>query len=214
MRFLLTSELLLTQRWFLYPPDQEPHFHPNRTTLSWVTETYPNLLEDEAPLECTIRPGEVTPPNLLTTRPKHTQQGRFISASISVKTWKLVHVCKVKSFVWTLTPDAGELSSDPFRTPQINSWFKRRDSATLQMWEQWYSGCFLTWTFNYTSCFWSFQPSWRFSSPWRETGSKTEPSERRLLHLNDWIVSAALTVRFCMFVSRCCISPTVGGTPL
>lgn len=125
MRFLLTSELLFTQRWFLYPPDQEPHFHPNRTTLSWVTETYPNLLEDEAPLECTIRPGEVTPPNLLTTRPKHTQQGRFISASISVKTWKLVHVCKVKSFVWTLTPDAGELSSDPFRTPQINSWFKR-----------------------------------------------------------------------------------------
>lgn len=110
MCFLLTSELLLAQRWFLYPPDQEPHFHPNRTTLSWVTETYPNLLEDEAPLECTIRPGEVTPPNLLTTRPKHTQQGRFISASVSVK-----------SFVWTLTADAGELSSDPFRTPQINS---------------------------------------------------------------------------------------------
>lgn len=125
MCFLLTSELLLAQRWFLYPPDQEPHFHPNRTTLSWVTETYPNLLEDEAPLECTIRPGEVTPPNLLTTRPKHTQQGRFISASVSVKTRKLVHVCKVKSFVWTLTADAGELSSDPFRTPQINSWFKR-----------------------------------------------------------------------------------------
>lgn len=47
------------KRWFLYPPDQEPHFHPNRTTLSWVTETYPYLPEDEAPLECTIRPGEV-----------------------------------------------------------------------------------------------------------------------------------------------------------
>lgn len=47
------------KRWFLYPPDMEPHFHPNRTTLSWVTETYPNLPEDEAPLECTIRPGEV-----------------------------------------------------------------------------------------------------------------------------------------------------------
>lgn len=47
------------KRWFLYPPDKEPHFHPNRTTLSWVTETYPNLPEDEAPLECTIRPGEV-----------------------------------------------------------------------------------------------------------------------------------------------------------
>ncbi|XP_044037514.1 jmjC domain-containing protein 8 isoform X2 [Siniperca chuatsi] len=45
------------KRWFLYPPDREPHFHPNRTTLSWVTETYPHLPEVEAPLECTIRPG-------------------------------------------------------------------------------------------------------------------------------------------------------------
>lgn len=47
------------KRWFLYPPDQQPHFHPNRTTLSWLTETYPHLPEEEAPLECTIRPGEV-----------------------------------------------------------------------------------------------------------------------------------------------------------
>ncbi|XP_028310633.1 jmjC domain-containing protein 8 isoform X2 [Gouania willdenowi] len=47
------------KRWFLYPPDREPHFHPNRTTLSWLRETYPHLPEDEAPLECTIRPGEV-----------------------------------------------------------------------------------------------------------------------------------------------------------
>lgn len=51
--------VVITQRWFLYPPGQGPHFHPNRTTLSWVTETYPHLPEDEAPLECTIRPGEV-----------------------------------------------------------------------------------------------------------------------------------------------------------
>lgn len=47
------------KRWFLYPPDQEPHFHPNRTTLSWLLETYPDLPQEEAPLECTIRPGEV-----------------------------------------------------------------------------------------------------------------------------------------------------------
>uniref|UniRef100_H2L3K5 Jumonji domain containing 8 n=1 Tax=Oryzias latipes TaxID=8090 RepID=H2L3K5_ORYLA len=47
------------KRWFLYPPESRPHFHPNRTTLSWLTETYPHLPEDEAPLECTIRPGEV-----------------------------------------------------------------------------------------------------------------------------------------------------------
>ncbi|XP_043955685.1 jmjC domain-containing protein 8 [Gambusia affinis] len=47
------------KRWFLYPPDLEPRFHPNRTTLSWLTDTYPDLPEAEAPLECTIRPGEV-----------------------------------------------------------------------------------------------------------------------------------------------------------
>lgn len=52
--------LLLLQRWFLYPPDKQPHFHPNHSTLSWVRETYPSLPEEEAPLECTIRPGEVT----------------------------------------------------------------------------------------------------------------------------------------------------------
>lgn len=109
MRFLLTSELLLTQRWFLYPPDQEPHFHPNRTTLSWVTETYPYLPEDEAPLECTIRPGEVTPCDLLTTRPNHTQQGRFILEAVSVKSPKLVHVCKVK----TVLCSGLRLDSDP-----------------------------------------------------------------------------------------------------
>lgn len=56
----LKDLLLFTQRWFFYPPNQEPHFDRNRTTLSWVTEVYPNLPEDEAPLECTIRPGEVT----------------------------------------------------------------------------------------------------------------------------------------------------------
>lgn len=49
----------VTQRWFLYPPDKEPHYHPNRTTLSWLTEIYPHLPENEAPLECTISPGEV-----------------------------------------------------------------------------------------------------------------------------------------------------------
>lgn len=47
------------KRWFLYPPDKEPHFHPNHTTLSWVRNTYPYLPLEEAPLECTIRPGEI-----------------------------------------------------------------------------------------------------------------------------------------------------------
>lgn len=47
------------KRWFLYPPDEAPEFHPNHTTLSWVSLTYPNLELHQRPLECTIRPGEV-----------------------------------------------------------------------------------------------------------------------------------------------------------
>ncbi|XP_053550971.1 jmjC domain-containing protein 8 [Bombina bombina] len=47
------------KRWFLYPPDKTPEFNPNRTTLAWLLETYPYLPEQERPVECTIRPGEV-----------------------------------------------------------------------------------------------------------------------------------------------------------
>lgn len=47
------------QRWFLYPPDKTPHFHPNETTLAWLQHTYPTLPPAERPLECTLRPGEV-----------------------------------------------------------------------------------------------------------------------------------------------------------
>ncbi|NWH26927.1 JMJD8 protein, partial [Grus americana] len=47
------------QRWFLYPPDKTPHFHPNETTLAWLHRTYPTLPRAERPLECTLRPGEV-----------------------------------------------------------------------------------------------------------------------------------------------------------
>ncbi|NXC38273.1 JMJD8 protein, partial [Penelope pileata] len=47
------------KRWFLYPPDKTPHFHPNETTLAWLQHTYPTLPPAERPLECTIRPGEV-----------------------------------------------------------------------------------------------------------------------------------------------------------
>ncbi|XP_064318227.1 jmjC domain-containing protein 8 [Phalacrocorax carbo] len=47
------------KRWFLYPPDKTPHFHPNETTLAWLHHTYPTLLPAERPLECTIHPGEV-----------------------------------------------------------------------------------------------------------------------------------------------------------
>lgn len=48
------------QRWFLYPPDKTPHFHPNETTLAWLHRTYPALPLAERPLECTLRPGEVS----------------------------------------------------------------------------------------------------------------------------------------------------------
>nr|XP_047921136.1 jmjC domain-containing protein 8 [Anser cygnoides] len=49
----------VSQRWFLYPPDKTPHFHPNETTLAWLQHTYPTLPPAERPLECTVRPGEV-----------------------------------------------------------------------------------------------------------------------------------------------------------
>ncbi|XP_072916501.1 jmjC domain-containing protein 8 isoform X2 [Hemitrygon akajei] len=53
------SEVLYgRKRWFLYPPDKTPKFHPNRTTLSWMLDTYPYLPEMDKPLECTIHPGE------------------------------------------------------------------------------------------------------------------------------------------------------------
>ncbi|KAM6351723.1 jmjC domain-containing protein 8 isoform 1-T1 [Alca torda] len=47
------------KRWFLYPPDKTPHFHPNETTLAWLHRTYPMLPPAQRPLECTLRPGEV-----------------------------------------------------------------------------------------------------------------------------------------------------------
>ncbi|XP_069503134.1 jmjC domain-containing protein 8 isoform X3 [Ambystoma mexicanum] len=47
------------KRWFLYPPEKTPEFNPNETTLSWLANTYPLLSEQDRPVECTIRPGEV-----------------------------------------------------------------------------------------------------------------------------------------------------------
>ncbi|XP_051905832.1 jmjC domain-containing protein 8 [Hippocampus zosterae] len=47
------------KRWFLYPPDEGPPFHPNMSTLSWLRNVYPGLPPHQAPLQCTIRPGQV-----------------------------------------------------------------------------------------------------------------------------------------------------------
>ncbi|XP_059548544.1 jmjC domain-containing protein 8 isoform X1 [Myotis daubentonii] len=47
------------KRWFLYPPEKTPEFHPNKTTLAWLQDTYPALTPSARPLECTIQAGEV-----------------------------------------------------------------------------------------------------------------------------------------------------------
>ncbi|XP_069342463.1 jmjC domain-containing protein 8 isoform X1 [Eulemur rufifrons] len=47
------------KRWFLYPPEKTPEFHPNKTTLAWLQDTYPALAPHERPLECTVQAGEV-----------------------------------------------------------------------------------------------------------------------------------------------------------
>ncbi|KAM9210900.1 jmjC domain-containing protein 8 isoform 2-T2 [Dugong dugon] len=47
------------KRWFLYPPEKTPEFHPNKTTLAWFHDTYPTLALSARPLECTIQAGEV-----------------------------------------------------------------------------------------------------------------------------------------------------------
>nr|XP_031303286.1 jmjC domain-containing protein 8 isoform X3 [Camelus dromedarius] len=47
------------KRWFLYPPEKTPEFHPNKTTLAWLRDTYPALAPSARPLECTIQAGEV-----------------------------------------------------------------------------------------------------------------------------------------------------------
>ncbi|XP_027718436.1 jmjC domain-containing protein 8 isoform X1 [Vombatus ursinus] len=47
------------KRWFLYPPEKTPDFHPNKTTLAWLRDTYPALPITERPLQCTVQAGEV-----------------------------------------------------------------------------------------------------------------------------------------------------------
>lgn len=44
----------------MYAPEKTPHFHPNRTTLQWLYEDYPELHSSDRPLECTIGQGEVS----------------------------------------------------------------------------------------------------------------------------------------------------------
>nr|XP_021553645.1 jmjC domain-containing protein 8 isoform X4 [Neomonachus schauinslandi] len=46
------------KRWFLYPPEKTPEFHPNKTTLAWLQDMYPTLAPSARPLECTVQAGE------------------------------------------------------------------------------------------------------------------------------------------------------------
>ncbi|XP_027466525.1 jmjC domain-containing protein 8 isoform X3 [Zalophus californianus] len=46
------------KRWFLYPPEKTPEFHPNKTTLAWLQDVYPTLTSSARPLECTVQAGE------------------------------------------------------------------------------------------------------------------------------------------------------------
>ncbi|XP_076033779.1 jmjC domain-containing protein 8-like [Oratosquilla oratoria] len=47
------------KRWFMYPPEENPSFHPNRTTLQWLLEDYPKLKHNPKLFECTLSPGEI-----------------------------------------------------------------------------------------------------------------------------------------------------------
>ncbi|KAL5018938.1 hypothetical protein ScPMuIL_004660 [Solemya velum] len=47
------------KRWFMYPPEQTPVFHPDQTTLQWLHEEFPLLDKSDLPLQCTIHKGEL-----------------------------------------------------------------------------------------------------------------------------------------------------------
>mmetsp|Transcript_16626 Transcript_16626/g.32203 ORF Transcript_16626/g.32203 Transcript_16626/m.32203 type:complete len:318 (+) Transcript_16626:94-1047(+) len=48
------------KRWFLYPPQTTPKFHPNETTLTWVRSVYPDLANADKPThECVLGPSDV-----------------------------------------------------------------------------------------------------------------------------------------------------------
>jgi len=47
------------QRWFLYPPEKQPSFNPNKTTLHWLMQEYKDLHPSDMPHECTLDQGEV-----------------------------------------------------------------------------------------------------------------------------------------------------------
>lgn len=47
------------KRWFMYPPEKQPSFDPNKSTLQWYLEEYDKLHPSDIPLECTLNQGEI-----------------------------------------------------------------------------------------------------------------------------------------------------------
>ncbi|CAB3403603.1 unnamed protein product [Caenorhabditis bovis] len=48
-----------SKRWFLYAPEDRPDWNPDKTTLEWYLNDYPNLPTEKLPLECEMKPGEL-----------------------------------------------------------------------------------------------------------------------------------------------------------
>ena len=47
------------KRWFLTPPDIQPEFNPNKTTLQWLQEDYDRIAAEIELHECTLGPGQI-----------------------------------------------------------------------------------------------------------------------------------------------------------
>uniref|UniRef100_A0A0K0EFX4 JmjC domain-containing protein n=1 Tax=Strongyloides stercoralis TaxID=6248 RepID=A0A0K0EFX4_STRER len=48
-----------TKRWFLQPFEKRPTFNPDQSTLQWYYTIYPILKDEDKPLECLMKPGEI-----------------------------------------------------------------------------------------------------------------------------------------------------------
>ncbi|CAK4082981.1 unnamed protein product [Aphanomyces euteiches] len=46
------------KRWFLYPPETTPEFHPDQSTLHWVRIVYPSMAAPPTH-DCVLEPGDV-----------------------------------------------------------------------------------------------------------------------------------------------------------
>uniref|UniRef100_A0A0N5C568 JmjC domain-containing protein n=1 Tax=Strongyloides papillosus TaxID=174720 RepID=A0A0N5C568_STREA len=48
-----------TKRWFLQPYEKRPLFNPDQSTLQWYYTVYPGLKDEDKPLECLMKSGEL-----------------------------------------------------------------------------------------------------------------------------------------------------------